>query len=396
MAKVNNSKNNTPMLVGLVILAIILVGGLLYLSLPKQLPSQNISVNITNTTQNLSENSTIPIPICDDSCLFSRALISSSFEDCAKINSTTKQQCFVAISNSSFDACTSVLNYSIKKQCINKFALSRNSTSICDELVSSDRSSCKVAVDSCFGSSNPGVCYAFKFSDPTRCQSDEGCLLNYAQNHSSVAACELIQNRPVSLGCKSAISHNNFCGSLSGVQSDLCLQVYGGLSNDKSICQTIQTSSYSLSCFANVSVSSNDSSVCDNSQMSLNDRWTCHTSYSLSSGDISGCDSIPDLADNAKFQCAFQFAKKFGDPSSCQIIDSISSRIVCYQGSIIYSPQTLDYRKCSNITNYNWMNKCYLESAKTYSDISLCDLIEDTSFRQTCIDAYNTNHTSSN
>ncbi|MGV8085626.1 MAG: hypothetical protein ACP5N9_05230 [Candidatus Bilamarchaeum sp.] len=401
MAKSKDSTNQIILIAVLVVFAVLIFGGLVFLVTQKpappsstnttNLPTTNNTLNISNNTNNTNNQT----QACDEMCLLTKAIADKSFDQCARLSSNVKQQCFMAISNISLDACTSLLDYPSKRSCVTHFATIRNSTSICDDLSVNDRPSCKALADPCFTSSTPLLCNAYRFSDPTKCQSDESCLLQYAESRSSEAACGLISNQPVSLGCKSGISHSNYCSSFSGAQLDLCRQTYGIIGHYIGACQMISQDEYKLACFSNLSVYLNDSSVCTSSGLMLNDLWVCYKIYALASQDISACEIIPDLADNGKFQCAFEFAKKFGDPSACQVIDTLSSRSVCYQGAIIYSAQTLNYNYCSRITNYGWMNRCYTESAKTYRNVGLCDMIDESAFRQSCVDAYNANQTSS-
>ena len=206
----------------------------------------------------------------------------------------------------------------------------------------------------------------------------------------------LFRSNSVSLGCKSSISKSDQCSSLTGAAADLCYQTYGILSSSSEICKMITPDGpYSTMCFSTVAANLKDPTICDHSGLAINNLWACYSNYSLSSGDIAGCSQIHTLASNSRFDCAFEFAKKFGDPSACDIIEQTGSRIVCYQGVLIYSPENLNVSTCHSVLNYNWMNKCYLESAKKYSNVSICDQIDDDSYRLTCIDAYNANKTNS-
>jgi hypothetical protein len=134
-------------------------------------------------------------------------------------------------------------------------------------------------------------------------------------------------------------------------------------------------------------------SICDEGDIGLNELWACYRNYSLITGNLSGCQNIDELAITNQFQCVFEYAKKYGDPSACDLIESLSSRSTCYEGSIIYSNQNLDWHHCSNVTNFIWQNKCYTEGAKITNNISICDYPSETYARESCRTSFESNKT---
>jgi hypothetical protein len=137
-----------------------------------------------------------------------------------------------------------------------------------------------------------------------------------------------------------------------------------------------------------------DYSICKQDGLSLNTLWACYINYSLSTGDLSGCKQIDKLATTNLYSCASMYANKFGDPSACELItETLTQRATCYEGSIIYSHQNLNWANCAGITDFNWRNKCYTEAAKLKNDTSICDHASPAYAVQSCRDSVIANQT---
>jgi len=388
---------HTMLVIGVLVVLILVVGAALFYVMTSKpgVPVQP-PVNQTNQTPTNMTNQTNITPTCDDGCYYDRAVSQEDLSLCQQISdSGLKQQCYYELSDTSLDACKLVTDDAKRKVCITSFAVSGNDISLCDLLIAG-KNDCRNAVDPCLGSSDADLCHALARNDPAECKSDSDCLLNYSLTKDDASTCELIQNAVVSKACVSAIKYTDKCDDLSTpAQKDYCYQLFAIYSDDFLACtQITPDSTYSLDCFSTFAASLHNLSICDQDGFSLNSLWACYRNYSLLSGDLSGCYAIDELATTNRFQCAYEYAKKYGNPSACQAItDTLAQRSTCYEGVIIYYPQNLDWRYCANVTNFEWKNQCYVQSAKLYDDISLCDYVEVDYAKRSCQSSYEANKT---
>lgn len=350
-------------------------------------PSNNSSVNLTNST-----NMTI---LCDDYCVYMDAVNQSNYSACFSIlNSTILELCFENFANDSLDACKLLTDSEKKHECVTKFAVETNNSLLCDLLLTDNVMDCRVAVDPCYAEDDQNLCQALKLNDPSKCKSNDECLLAYSITNSDGDGCNLISDEVISTACLSAISDQDYCKDLNeGPKTEYCYQLYSTFTDDYSYCSRITNleGTYALECYSNYAINEADHTVCD--VLTLDQRWKCYTNYSLATKDLDGCEDIHLLADTNRFQCVFNYALKYGDASSCNILEDTSSKSVCYQGVIIYSPQNLDWTSCEDIINMDWSNKCFNEAAKINDDISLCNYIELEYAREACKIAYEVNKT---
>jgi len=335
------------------------------------------------------ENETNVTEVCGDSCHYDMAVAGMNFSECQQIeNATLRQDCYEELSSVSMDACTALEDLSKKEECITAFATAQGNISMCDYL--EDSLDCQLAVDPCLLSDNMKLCRAVEYEDPSECGQDTDCLLNYSITKKDKDACELIQNTAVSVACASVIDSMDNCKTLEKqAQRDYCYQLYAIYTDDYLECSEItENTQYAIDCFATFAARRGDVEICEADGFKLDTMWECYTKYSLMSGNISGCERIHELAKTNKFNCAFEFAKQYGDPSACTVIDSLVTRDTCYQGAMIYSNENLKWENCAGVTDFNWRNKCYTESAKLYDDITLCDYAEEDYAQRSCRDAY--------
>lgn len=326
-------------------------------------------------------------PVCDDQCLYSRAMNDSNHSGCLLIaNSTLSQECLEQLSDVSLDACKALTD---NKDCITSFADSMDDISLCDLLVDG-RDHCRNTVDPCLIAKDKNICYALSEEDPSRCKSDTDCLLNYSMAESDEGACKLIQNPPVASGCLSALRGTDLCYDLGKTsQKDLCYLTYAVLSDDWLTCTSItDDTSYAIDCYSIFAARLNNISICDQDGFYLNSKWQCYTNYSLLSGNYSGCAEIHELASTHRFNCAFSYAKRYGNPAACKTILSTSARATCYEGAILYSNQNLDWRYCADVPDYDWRHKCFSQAAQLYGDVSLCEYIDVAYAREACVTNY--------
>lgn len=390
--------SSAAILIGVLLIAVLLVGGgLVYVILQKKgvepvAPPAQPQAN--NTTRPNLTNQTPVVPPCDAACLYQRAVFSGSAAMCANLSGQYVQQCYEALANSSLEACTAVADSAKRDACIFAFALSSSNISLCD--LSGERAACRRAVDPCADSADKPLCNALGKSDPSLCLSDTWCLLNYSTAAGNSSACGLIQNPVISKACVSAIRRTDKCTDLAlEAERDYCYQLYATYTGDYLVCTSISPDSlYSLDCFSLFAAREANLSICDKDGLNLNNLWDCYTNYSLLTGDLAGCRKIDPLATTHKFKCAFEYAKKFGNPAACQVIDeTLKQRSTCYEGAIIYSNRNLNWTWCAQVVNFDWHNKCYTEAAKLYNDSSLCDYASEQYARTSCRDAYAANKT---
>lgn len=330
------------------------------------------------------------VTLCDDQCQYEKAIQNSDETECKNIsNISMQQQCYEELSDISLNACLKLENDLKKRSCIIAFAIADENLSLCDSL-DEGIEDCKDVVDPCRKAIDVNLCYAIKDADPLRCQSDTDCILNYSTTTRDEEACNLIQNPIVSKGCLSAVTGQDKChGFDKQSERDNCHLIYALYADEFWTCTQIKDNTvYALECYSTFAARMNDLSICERDGFWLDTKWKCYTNYSLISGDLEGCREIDELATTNRFFCAFEYAKKYGNPTACNIISSIGQRHTCYQGAIIYSSENLDWTYCSEVRSFEWRNKCFNEAAKLFDDVSLCDNIEEDFAKEACVIAY--------
>ncbi|MEW6749068.1 MAG: hypothetical protein AB1295_05155 [Candidatus Micrarchaeota archaeon] len=375
---------STIMLIGVLLVLIVVVGAGLMVILSPKTPSQPPPVQ--NQTPPPVQNLTNVTEVCDDECMLAKAIDAKDPQMCGELTEGDIQPCYEALATDSLDACLMVADASKSGECVTGFAVAGGNMTLCDSLGGDARTSCREAVDPCAEADAYELCRAIGSEDPSFCEGEQECLVDYSMYQGTTSSCDMIANRVVAAACKSAVLSSDRCYDLGpGSLRDYCYELFAIYSGDYLTCTQIDSDSvYAIDCYSLYAVDSGNHSVCGNNGLSLDSRWKCYTNYSLISGDKGGCAAIPKLASTNKFRCAFEFAKLHGDPSACGIIEDSGSRSTCYEGSIIYSNENLDWRNCAGISNYNWRNKCYTEAAKLESDASICDNIQESAEREGC------------
>jgi hypothetical protein len=308
-------------------------------------------------------------------------------------NTTLSPYCFGQLSNDSLPACLALNEGDRKTSCVIAFALAQKNISLCDSL-SQSRSQCRLVVNPCLAADDKNLCAALQGNDPAKCMNSSACLLNYSVTKNDEETCKLIQDDVFFRACTTAVSGSDWCSYLDQpAKKDYCYELSAIAGNDVMTCTQITGgSTYSLDCFSTFAAKMNNLSICDMDNLSLDVLWQCYTNYSLITGNLSGCQKIHPLATTNTYRCASLYAQKWGDPSACQLItDTLTQRATCYEGSIIYFNRNLNWRKCGDIINFDWGNKCYTEAAKIYNDSSLCNYIETDFARTSCISSYSAN-----
>ena len=393
----------TIVLIGVLLVLIVIVGAALISLLgqkgggPVVTPPNNTNVTPQPPGGANETNGTPVTPACNDQCLYDLAVAGQNASACAAISaSNLSQSCFERLSDVSLDACMEVENPDKLQVCVTSFAVAERNISLCGLLVQG-KEDCRLSVDPCINAPDKRLCGAINAGNPSLCEKDALCLLNYSMEKKDSQACTLISDNVVSTACRSAVQYTDKCSELpEDATRDYCYMLFAIYSGDYLTCtQVSRGSMYMLECLSFFAVRHGNFSICDADQLGLNERWACYTNYSIQTGDFSGCQNIDELASTNQFKCAFEFAKKYGDPSACELIGSLGTRSTCYEGSIIYSNANLDYTKCAGVTDFIWENKCYTESAKLTGNKSLCDLIHEGYAKESCRNAYDANQTSS-
>ncbi len=387
-------RNKTIVLIGVLLVLIVVIGGALLLIISQKAPVTQIGQNQTNQSSPPvisvnTTNQTNVTPACDDQCLLGRATSDQSYAECQLISSdAVRQSCYSRLSNVSLDACKALSNSTARDSCVTAFAVAQKDITLCDSLTIS-KAACQLAVDPCANATNKKLCAALRDSDPAQCGSDQDCLLNFSLSAKNSSSCALITDQIVAKACASGVTYTDDCADLPLLaQRDLCYQLYATYSNDYLECtQITRDTEYATTCFSYFAAKLGNMSICD--YFSLDQKWACLRQYALASGDLGGCEAIDPLASTNRFQCVFNYSIKFGNPAACQAItQSLGEVSTCYQGTIIYSPQNLDYHNCANVTDFVWQNACYTAAAKLDNNVSLCNYITADFAKQSCQDAY--------
>lgn len=393
----SHNQDSKYILIAAVVIGLILLGGLVALSIGFGKPNANNTNNATiknETIKPIQNNSSVlpPVlnqtPTCDDNCNLGSATAQNFQVNCAQINSSAiKDQCYQKFANQSFDACKMITNLQIKENCISAFAYTEQSSEKCSELSDSQsRSRCIAKAASCNGNA---TCTAIAKNDLAICEGEDTCTFEFSYRTHNSTACNQISSTQMKAACTYATTNSDSCTQLQyQVQRDLCYSLYGEKTADVSACQIIRGDKYLGTCYGAVAVQRNNSAVCTNSGIGLEELWTCYTKVALETKNATICSNINTLATNARFECAFESAKRSGDPSACQIITDLGPRIPCYQAILIHDPSKLDPTKCDLVTHPTYQNKCYTEAAKKTGDISYCDKIDGADERLSCVDSY--------
>lgn len=393
-----DESHHSVLILSILLLLVLVFGAILLFILSQGSPTPPyVPSNITKPVANLTNNTTVAVN-CTEPCLYEQALKGDNYAPClVLLNVTLSQSCFEHFSNTSIDACKLLTDAEKKQSCVTNFAVESKNALLCDLLLTEGQLNCKVRVDSCYSEPEPGLCLAVKTNDSSKCNSDDACLLNYSLTKQDAITCSYISTEVISKACTSVITSSDLCAPFSqDSQRDYCYQLYSIYKDDYNSCMQIQNleSPYALDCYSHFAITQDDLEVCD--ALSLNQRWKCYRIYAFATGDITGCSEIHTLASSNRFTCAFDFALEYGNPAACNIIEDITSKKVCYQGAIIYNNTNLDWHNCAGVAMADWSNKCYNEAAKLVNDVSICDMIELSSARETCKIAYEVNQSKIN
>ncbi len=366
---------------------------------PPVIPLLNGNGEIPYEHYNETENETGPQngngETCSDECLYNKAVAEKDVKYCDwMINSSSKPACYAAIADESLDACLKVEDEFLQYECIVVHANQTN-LSTCDYLIiDEDALRCKQQFDPCYyyDGTQRRTCLALEHEDVSYCEKDNLCLFNYSIEMGDSSICEGISLVAEKQACRSYFAGRDRCDELTvTAEKYYCWQLYAVLSDNKLICTQIETvdGPYALDCFSYFAAKTHDLSFCRQGPLILDDLWKCYINYSLITGDLAGCDGIHHLASTNRFTCYYEYAKKYGNPHACDLMNDPRYAKTCYVGSIMNNTN-LNFTYCAEIAEEIWKNKCYTESAKVYRDISICDYIAMELERKICTDSYHT------
>ena len=384
------SKESKSMVIVLIAIMLVLIaiggGVLVFLFMNHPVPGPPVPQlpgPEANATMNLSNATT-----CDDQCMLQNAVSGGSAGLCLNIsNVSTRQTCYVLLSNTSVSVCLELENGTMKAQCVGNHARINNDISLCSLLPEPDATACMAALNPCYANNGTArrLCLALASRNHTLCDSDKECILNYSQATRTTDACSQLSLVAEQYGCWAVASNKDKCAAVDlQSQKDLCYEVFAIQTNDEQLCQAITPNNlYQTECLSFFAAKMGDYSVC-NAGLSLDNRWICYTNYSVASGNPSGCAAIDPMATSARFNCYFTLAKSWGNPSVCEQFGDPSEINTCFVGSIMNNTR-LNYSNCAGISLAQWKNKCYTEAAKMQNDPSICSFITTENEKNSCL-----------
>ncbi|MEM4360143.1 MAG: hypothetical protein QXT45_06405 [Candidatus Bilamarchaeaceae archaeon] len=369
------------------VIALIIIG-VAQVKFPKietTVPRENITSEIAE-----HEGTEVIEVECNEACVYEKGLQNVSY--CAQLeNATLAERCYERWANESLEACIR-LNGDEKEACILLHANRTKDLTICE--LAENKTACRIVIEPCYAyiGSKRNLCLALSKNVVAYCEGEEDCIFNYSITKNDGNACEEIKGNTKRFACLSIIEDKNRCGELAlGAEQDYCLELYATITNNKNICYGIsKTSDYALRCFSYFAGLTRDPNFCVEGGFELDELWRCYINYSLTTGDLEGCNRIHPLATTNRYTCYGQVAKVYGNPHACDYLNdsyTLGMRSTCYEGSILGNKR-LNYTYCADVVVEKWRNKCYTEYAKMNNDPSVCDYIPTTPERGTCVDAW--------
>ena len=357
-----------------------------------EIPFEHYNETIVNETE-ITENET---ELCDDDCLYNKAVSEADIKYCEwMLNETYMEECYVSIAGVNIEACLKVKEPEIYWNCIIENVNRTGDILICENLTDEKIIECKALFESCYEEENltdRRLCLALKNNDPIYCENDPMCLLDYSLEVADKSVCDTITDYIAErTACKSIHDGQDYCVNLDSVaEKEYCWELYAIATDQPLMCTQITTESqYALECYSYFAAKTNNLDFCNADNIQLNDRWDCYTAYTLTTGNLSGCDAINRLASTHMFNCYFEYGKLYGNPQACAMMDDPGFANTCYVG-VIMNNTNLNWEYCDGVAVEDWKNKCFTQSAQVERDISICDFIVKAPERQICTDSYHT------
>jgi hypothetical protein len=376
---------------GTLVLLIIAVGVFIFLTGKETTSQVSNATNVTNAS-NTTINATIQneSAICDDECLFNKAIADANYTFCMEIkNDSKKENCFMQLSYISLEACVQLHNYTNKKNCVEWHALSQKSTEVCNNLAVGDRKSCIEKVDPCFYKvlTEKALCMARLNKNYTYCEGDEECLLSYAELENDANPCYGIDSAVKKQVCINLVKKEDKCGDLLlASQIDYCRQLYAIRTNQSALCDKIsQDTSYSYECYTHFATQEKNINYCK--KLSLNDEWKCYKMYAIAANDVTGCDKIDKYASSSRYRCFLEFADTYNNASACEYVEDPGQKVECYYIAIGFNGEIYPPENCAGVEVTAWRDNCYRTLAQRTKNVTLCDYVLTEGIKKQCITA---------
>ncbi len=342
---------------------------------------ENVSIHITNQTYE-------PPKICDEECKLEKAINETNIELCNKLNETNKPFCLTQVGAVSLDACISIEDHEIKKECIYKHAKEKESVEVCNNLQNGERESCILEVDPCYYGEYPekNLCMALLNGDYRFCEGNKDCTLEFIKENPQAEACEELSDSGDIGGCKSIVTKADFCKDLVYTEEDQCYELYAKETENQKICDELSDkgTEYAFNCYTFFAIRDSNLSICDNIGITENRRWACHREYALEKEDLEACSTIDKYAEISKNNCYFDVAKKYIKPAICNNLEAVAHKRSCYDATILrQNVPSVEF--CHDVYVDSWRNLCYTSIAKRELDESICNNIEVDSEKDLCL-----------
>ncbi len=286
-----------------------------------------------------------------------------NISDCLKIkNESIKDKCLLKFNT--LAAFLNLSNKSLREEKIFNYAIEQKNESICAFLENIEKiKECENTIlPPCLNSSDIDLCLAKYYDNKSKCIDDD-CLFKFAMYKNNSSICDAINNSVLKASCTGLIIGRDTCYDLNNntFEEDYCYQILATLSKNFGYCGNIKNDPYRYDCYVNYSITEHDPYQCEH--VDLLKKWKCYSLYSNLTGDIRGCDAINEFAEGSKNKCYFDYAVKYGDPGVCSEITRFSIRESCYADVVLFKKEMLTEEKCNKIIDESWKDKC-LEYAK--------------------------------
>ncbi|VVB98248.1 Uncharacterised protein [uncultured archaeon] len=340
--------------------------------------------NGTTAETNATTNATAA---CGDDCLLKLALTTSNSSYCNNMSAARSDECWQIFSNSDISACLALKNYSLLGGCVNDFASFTRNTTLCSYLQPQDRAACVEKVNPpCMNVSlgpDRELCLAYRYNSTSYC-TQSACFLAYAVKRNYPAACANLSSDSERYACESLLSGENRCSFLAASKLDYCYQLLAQYSGDYSYCTGITGSTYKANCLLTAAITAKNMSYC-----ALNDLEQlpdCYVNYSIATGDVQGCLALNNTyLTGSRDGCLNTLAKGYTEPAACNYASTVYIKMTCYGDSILTHPENLSLGKCAGVAHPGWQDKCYSAYAKAANDPSICDFVQDSSAKNSCV-----------
>ena len=326
----------------------------------------------------------------NDACFKALASAQKNISLCSHIFSIdARDDCLMLFVPSNISLCDKMLNASKQQACYGAVARQINSSAYCSKLTDNASSKqCLIDIaqpcDLEVGNDAKGRCLAAQHNDFAYCGSD-GCLMDFAINHSDENACDLISgDRAQLLACHAIVRRDPAACTADNLSSraDLCYELAAIALNSQGWCSNGQLGSpYRNDCYTHFAISSKDPAICQQTSPETA-RDQCYINYSTALDNVSICDKVINSLNRNK--CIVYTAKANGDPAACNPL-SHNDRISCYNNVLTGTVPLSGTATCAAIIETEvWQSRCFTALAVQHHDITICDNITEDGYKALC------------